>query len=113
MVWSDATRAETERIVRKIPPLDWAGFEGVFREGDRVEPALAPDAFPEVSDEEDRKFAALAASAGAVLISSDHHLLDPARRESPPEGYPEVRAPGRWWRDGGVSGPEAPAPSPR
>ena len=35
-----------------------------------------PDAFDFIPDRADRKFAALAAATGAVLVTSDRHLLD-------------------------------------
>jgi predicted nucleic acid-binding protein len=75
MVWSDATRAETERIVRRIPPLGLNAFLDIFRPADRFTGALRPDDFVGVPDREDRKFAALAFAAGAVLITNDEHLL--------------------------------------
>lgn len=94
MVWSDETRAETRRIVEKIPPLAragaWAAFAEVFRAEDRVEVTVDEARFADVPDPEDRKFAALAAAAGATLVSSDSDLLD---------HVPGVRPPGRWWRD--------------
>lgn len=97
MVWSEATRSETRRIVEKIPPLAragaWEEFAEAFREEDRVEVTLDETRFDQVPDPEDRKFAALAAQTGAVLVSSDRDLLDHL------PGEPEVRPPGRWWRE--------------
>jgi predicted nucleic acid-binding protein len=72
---SDATRAETERIVRRIPPLGLNVILAIFRPADRFTDALRPDDFVSVPDPEDRKFAALAFAAGAVLIPNDEHLL--------------------------------------
>lgn len=92
MAWSDATRAETRRILDRIPPLAWAPVEGLFRMEDRVEVEVDEARWAGVPDPEDRKFAALAMAADAVLVSSDRHLLDHV-----PEL--EVRPPGRWWRD--------------
>ncbi|MDT8368657.1 MAG: PIN domain-containing protein [Longimicrobiales bacterium] len=75
MVWSEETRAETRRILEKIPPLDWEAVAELFREEDRVDVTLAASSFTEIPDPDDRKFAALAAETGALLVSSDAHLL--------------------------------------
>lgn len=93
MIWSDETRAETRRILEKIPPLDWEAVEELFREEDRVEVQvdLGDPRWGGIPDEEDRKFAALAVEGGAVLITSDAHLLD-----AEGDGLPEIRAPGRY-----------------
>ncbi len=74
--WDPATRDETERLFRRIPPIDWGQIAALYREEGRVEvPPSAPGAFDGVPDPEDRKFAALARAAGAVLVSMDAHLL--------------------------------------
>jgi len=93
MPWSEATRAETRRILEKIPPLAWDDVADLFLADARVEVTVDEERFADVPDAEDRKFAALALEAGAILVSSDRHLLDHV------EGV-EVRPPGRWWRDG-------------
>ncbi len=91
MIWSLETRAETRRILEKIPPLDWKAVEALFREEDQVEVLveLTDPRWSGIPDEEDRKFAALAAEGDAVLITSDAHLL-----EARGEGLPEIRTPG-------------------
>jgi predicted nucleic acid-binding protein len=76
MCWNDATRGEIERLVRRIPPLSSADVELLFREEDRCDAETHPERFAMVVDPEDRKFAALAEVCGAVLVTSDHHLLD-------------------------------------
>lgn len=75
LVWDEPTRGETEHVVRKIPPLSWADVADLFHEADRFAGPTDPDAFPFVADPQDRKFAALAAAAGAALVSMDEHLL--------------------------------------
>ena len=85
--------AETRRILEKIPPLAWDDVADLFLADARVEVTVDEERFADVPDAEDRKFAALALEAGAILVSSDRHLLDHV------EGV-EVRPPGRWWRDG-------------
>ena len=82
MWWSDATRAEIEAVVSKIPPLSWPGIEDLFREESRVQADLDESGLDWVLDPSDRKFAALARTTGAVLVSNDHHLL--ARRDEAP-----------------------------
>ena len=75
LVWDGATRRETERIVRKIPPLSWDAVAPLFRPADEWTGPTDPRAFALVPDPDDRKFAALAAAAGATLVTMDDHLL--------------------------------------
>lgn len=82
MVWNDATRRETEHILRKIPPLAWDAFSDLFREEDRYDGETSPEQFAFVPDPDDRKFAALSAATGAVLVTNDDHLLDHRERMS-------------------------------
>ena len=80
--WNEATYGETQHIVRKIPPLSWDRVRDVFRAEDRYDGTTGPSSFAHVPDPDDRKFAALAAAVGAVLISMDEHLLA-GRTDSP------------------------------
>ena len=84
MIWHWTTRRETERVLRRIPPLDWHRFAPLFRPEweHRAELDLTP--FGAIEDPEDRKFAALAAATRSVLITNDDHLL--ARRDQLPIG---------------------------
>ncbi len=84
MVWNDETRRETEHIVRKIPPLSWLAVEALYRPEDRNAGPTDSDAFGFVEDPDDRKFAALAAAAGATLITLDDHLLGVRERAGVP-----------------------------
>jgi uncharacterized protein len=81
MVWNDETRREVEHVMRQIPPLRAHGVSDLFRPGDRYTAATHPERFAYVPDPDDRKFAALARAAGAVVISNDDHLLRHADRE--------------------------------
>jgi uncharacterized protein len=75
LVWDQATRAETRQIINQIPPLHWEDIAGLFTpESEFTEPTDI-DSFTMVPDPDDRKFAALAAAAGAILVSNDDHLL--------------------------------------
>lgn len=74
-VWNAQTRAETQKILRKIPPLSWDRFDDLFTAEREYTGDTHPDHYPQITDRDDRKFAALAAAAGAVLISNDDHLL--------------------------------------
>lgn len=74
LIWHQKTLAECERIIRKIPPLRWHQFEGLFEAEHEFEGILAVENFSQISDFEDRKFAALAAATNAILISNDHHF---------------------------------------
>jgi uncharacterized protein len=92
MVWNDATRKEIERILQQIPPLSRTDVSRLFRVEDRFRGETHPERFGQVPDREDRKFAALAHAAGAVLISSDEHLLGSHGPASP------VLTPAAFWR---------------
>ncbi len=77
LVWNEATRAETLAVVGKIPPLRDFEVAPLFTDEGRYAQPTAPEAFALVEDPTDRKFAALAAAAGVVLVTSDDHLLGP------------------------------------
>lgn len=84
LVWDEATRRETRRILSKIPPLSWDELESLFRDEDRYDGPTAPEQFSYVPDPEDRKFAALSDAAGAPLISMDDDLLAEREKASVP-----------------------------
>lgn len=75
MVWNAATRREGERVMQQIPPLRAHAVSDLFRPADRFTAATHPERFAFIPDPDDRKFAALAHTAGATLISNDSHLL--------------------------------------
>ena len=79
MPWTDATGGEIQRVLDRIPPLSWDDVQSLFRSDERYPVAPGEEGLEWVPDPEDRKFAALARDAGAVLVSSDRHLL--ARRD--------------------------------
>ena len=75
LVWNKPTRRETETILRRIPGLDWARVEDLFRpEGEFTGP-VDPDALVMIADRDDRKFVALSAAATTPLVTSDNHVL--------------------------------------
>ena len=75
LVWNKPTRRETETILHRIPGLDWARVEDLFRpEGEFTGP-IDPDAFVMIADRDDRKFVALSAAATTPLVTSDNHVL--------------------------------------
>jgi predicted nucleic acid-binding protein len=75
LVWNNATRHETGVVLRHIPRVGWNRFKGLFRPEWKYTDANDPEAFGEVEDPYDRKFAALAAASGAVLVTNDRDLL--------------------------------------
>jgi predicted nucleic acid-binding protein len=93
MVWNDATRHEIERIVHRIPPLRAQPLAELFRPEDLFTAPTHPERFAEIPDPDDRKFAALAEAAGAVLISNDEHLLGSRDRMRP-----AVLTTGEFWK---------------
>ncbi|UEM22196.1 PIN domain-containing protein [Skermanella mucosa] len=75
LAWAEATRRETETVVRRIPGLDWSRLAGLFAASGEHRGPLDVSSFSRVEDPGDRKFAALAWATGAALITSDAHLL--------------------------------------
>ena len=76
LVWNEAVRSETRRILERIPPISWAPFADLFREEDRYTGSVNPCWFGQVRDPDDRMFGALAYAAGATLITQDDDLLE-------------------------------------
>lgn len=75
LCWNDAVLGEIAHILGKIPPLDWADFAPLFRRAGHISAPTHPERFTAIPDPADRKFAALAAAANAILITQDDHLL--------------------------------------
>jgi len=75
LIWNEATRCETRRILQRIPPVAWEPFEDLFREENRHRETVNPGWFGHVRDPDDRKFGALAYATGASLITQDDDLL--------------------------------------
>lgn len=84
LLWNDATRRETERILRQIPRLSWDHVAPLFSEENRFTGETNPADFGYVPDPADRKFAALADAAGVPLVTSDQDLLQGRERASVP-----------------------------
>ena len=93
LVWDHPTRRETERIFATIPPLRDRNLTHVFAKHALYAAPTFPQAFPFIPDPDDRKFAALAAAAGASLITQDSHLLSVAAQMPVP-----VLTPGALWQ---------------
>lgn len=75
LIWDEETRREIEHVVRKIPRLKNSVLDGLFRDEHRFDGETHPEAYGQVPDPADRKFAALGAAADAILITQDDHLL--------------------------------------
>ena len=75
LVWDEPTRAETRAVLTRIPPLSWNPVENLFSEEARFDGETCPELWVRIPDPADRKFAALAEAAGAVLVTNDDHLL--------------------------------------
>ena len=100
LAWNADTLAETRHVLSRIPRLAWASAGALFVAGREFPAAPAGDAFAVIPDPSDRKFAALAETAGAVLVSSDSDLL--SVREALPIA---VRTPTEWWTAFGRQAP--------
>ena len=75
MVWDRDTRRETLAVLAQIPPLSHQDAEALFLPEAEVTVETHPERFDLIADPADRKFAALAAAAGAILVTNDDHLL--------------------------------------
>lgn len=75
LVWNAATRRETERILRRIPPLGWDRVAHLFRDEHRYERPIDTSGYGHVAGTMDREFLALAEATGTPLVSSDSDLL--------------------------------------
>ena len=95
LVWDEETRGETEHVLRRIPPIAWDDVADLFRDAERFGGRTDPERFAGVPDPADRKFAALAAAADAVLLTNDAHLL--AGRDASPA---TILTPGEYVRGG-------------
>jgi predicted nucleic acid-binding protein len=76
MVWNEETRRKILYILRRIPPLRKKRVDNLFRQEDQFTGSTYPENFELIPDPDDRKFAALAHAADAMLISRDEHLLE-------------------------------------
>lgn len=92
IVWADSTKRENERILRKIPPIEWERFADLFYEEARYEGDIDEAGVSYIPDPTDRKFAALAEATGAVLVSNDDHLLQQRERGKTP-----ILTPSEFW----------------
>ena len=75
VMWNEATRRESERIIRRIPPIAKSTVLDVFTTSGEFTGDIDVDAFDFIIDPDDRKFAALACAAQAALVTQDAHLL--------------------------------------
>ena len=82
VVWNAATRRESERIVRRIPPIARSDVLDVFLPHGELTEAVDESAFAFIEDPDDRKFAALACATHATLLTQDAHLLSARDRLS-------------------------------
>ena len=82
LVWNESTRSEAKSVLSRIPRLSWEDASALFTPAGEFVGSVFPDAFPQVADPNDRKFAALGAAAGCPVVTSDDHLL--AHRETFP-----------------------------
>jgi predicted nucleic acid-binding protein len=92
MIWNDQTRRETQHILSKIPRVSWSRVAELFRDEDRYDGETYPEKFDYIPDAEDRKFAALSAASGVVLITNDDHLLSSRHRAGQ-----EILTPREYW----------------
>jgi predicted nucleic acid-binding protein len=65
--------------LRRFPGLEWATVADLFRPEGEFIGRVDPDAFVIIADQDDRKFAALAAAAKTPLVTNDNHVLTQQR----------------------------------
>ena len=80
LMWHHSTLQETRHQLQKIPPISWDPFADLFAGENRIEGELPLESYQFIGDRDDRKFAAVAERAGAVLVSNDQDLLSAAAR---------------------------------
>ena len=80
LMWHRQTREETRIQLEKIPPISWQPFADLFDPRNEIKDDLPVDQYAFIPDPDDRKFAALAEKAQAVLVTNDQHLLSVAGR---------------------------------
>jgi predicted nucleic acid-binding protein len=80
LIWNQPTRRETEMILRRIPHVDWQKVADLFRPEEEFTGPVDPAAFAAISDPDDRKFAALSATANVPLVTSDKLVLAQRRK---------------------------------
>jgi predicted nucleic acid-binding protein len=62
-------------ILLRIPRLDWERFADLFQPQGEFTGPVDPDAFVLIADPDDRKFAALSATANSLLVTNDNDLM--------------------------------------
>jgi predicted nucleic acid-binding protein len=90
LVWNEATRRETQRMISKIPRLSWGRFSPLFKEQNEHKRDVAVDAYQFVEDPDDRKFAALGNETNSIIITNDQHLLSQRERLQAPVMTPSA-----------------------
>jgi uncharacterized protein len=75
LVWNQATRGETRRVLDQIPMLSWERFEELFRTENEYTDPIDLAAYHFVEDPDERKFAALADATATTIVTNDQHLL--------------------------------------
>jgi predicted nucleic acid-binding protein len=75
LIWHELTLAETRYQLEKIPPLAWEPVAGLFESRNQFREGLPLAGCDFIPDPDDRKFAALAEKADALLVTNDEHLL--------------------------------------
>lgn len=77
LVWDEKTKAETKKLITQIPVIEWGQFAQLFTEDTFHDTKVDKSEFKSsISDPDDRKFAALAKSSSAPIVSNDSDLLD-------------------------------------
>ena len=84
LVWHEATRNETRRMLERIPRVSWQAVESLFLPETEVTDPLDLGRYSFVPDADDRKFAALAELADCPIVTNDDDLLSNRDRLSVP-----------------------------
>jgi predicted nucleic acid-binding protein len=75
LVWNDATRRETQRMILQIPRLSWTPFAELFKDENRYSGPIDVGRYEFIEDPDDRKFAALGEATSSIIVTNDRHLL--------------------------------------
>jgi predicted nucleic acid-binding protein len=90
LVWNEATRRETQRMISKIPRLSWEPFAPLFKQENEHKGQVVADDYEFVEDPDDRKFAALGDATNSVIVTNDQHLLSQGDRLKAPVMTPSA-----------------------
>jgi predicted nucleic acid-binding protein len=84
LVWNQATKRESQRMISQIPRLSWESFSPLFSDENEYKEQTSTDHYGFIEDPDDRKFAALGEATNSIVVTNDRHLLAQRARLTSP-----------------------------